>query len=46
MNATPIPKESSAEAPDFALADVNGDKVRLSQFRGSFAVLAFLRGFM
>ncbi len=46
MNATPIPRESSAEAPDFTLADANGDPVRLSQFRGSYAVLAFLRGFM
>lgn len=34
-------------APDFELADVKGDLVRLSDFRGSKpVVLAFLRGFM
>lgn len=33
-------------APDFALRDVNGDLVRLSDFRGKPVVLAFLRGFM
>lgn len=33
-------------APDFALEDVNGDLVRLSDFRGKPVVLAFLRGFM
>jgi len=34
-------------APDFELEDVNGDLVRLSDFRGSKpVVLAFLRGFM
>ena len=34
-------------APDFELADINGNLVRLSSFRGSKPVLlAFLRGFM
>jgi peroxiredoxin len=33
-------------APDFALEDVNGELVRLSDFRGKPVVLAFLRGFM
>ncbi|NJC96095.1 MAG: hypothetical protein C3F07_05620 [Anaerolineales bacterium] len=34
-------------APDFELEDVNGNRVRLSEFRGSKpVVLAFLRGFM
>jgi len=34
-------------APDFELEDVNGNLVRLSDFRGSKpVVLAFLRGFM
>jgi peroxiredoxin len=34
-------------APDFALTDVKGDVVRLSDFRGGkVVVLAFLRGFM
>jgi len=34
-------------APDFELQDVNGDLVRLSDYRGSKpVVLAFLRGFM
>ena len=35
------------EAPDFALSDLNGDQIRLSDFRGKkITVLAFLRGFM
>ena len=34
-------------APDFELEDVNGNLIRLSDFRGSKpVVLAFLRGFM
>ena len=32
-------------APDFELEDVQGKKVRLSDFRGRPVVLAFLRGF-
>ncbi len=36
-----------ADAPDFELDDINGARVRLSDFRGSKPVLlAFLRGFM
>jgi peroxiredoxin len=34
-------------APDFELADINGDAVRLSQFAGKKnIVLVFLRGFL
>lgn len=33
-------------APDFELADIEGKRVRLSDFRGKPVVLAFLRGFM
>jgi peroxiredoxin len=33
-------------APDFALRDVNGTLIRLSDLRGYPVVLAFLRGFM
>jgi len=34
-------------APDFELKDINGNTIRLSNFRGSKPVLlAFLRGFM
>ena len=34
-------------APDFELKDINGNSIRLSNFRGSKpVVLAFLRGFM
>ena len=33
-------------APDFELDDVQGNRVRLSNFLGSPVVLAFLRGFM
>jgi len=34
-------------APDFELEDVQGNRVRLSDFRGSKPIiLAFLRGFM
>ena len=33
-------------APDFELVDVQGNRVRLSDFRGKPVVLAFLRGFM
>lgn len=35
------------EAPDFELPDLNGNPVRLSQFRGrKLVLLSFLRGFM
>jgi peroxiredoxin len=35
------------EAPDFELPDLNGNRIRLSDFRGEkVVVLAFLRGFM
>lgn len=35
------------EAPDFELSDLNGNRIRLSAFRGKkVIVLAFLRGFM
>jgi peroxiredoxin len=34
-------------APDFELEDVQGSRIRLSDYRGSKpVVLAFLRGFM
>ena len=33
-------------APDFELEDVEGNRIRLSDFRGRPVVLAFLRGFM
>jgi peroxiredoxin len=33
-------------APDFALLDINGNTVRLSDFRGKPVLLSFLRGFM
>ena len=34
-------------APDFELADVNGNRVRLSTYRGNRSVvLSFLRGFI
>jgi peroxiredoxin len=34
-------------APDFELTDVQGNRVRLSEYRGrQTVVLAFLRGFM
>jgi peroxiredoxin len=35
------------EAPDFELPGLNGDSIRLSDFRGKkVVVLAFLRGFL
>ena len=35
------------EAPDFALSDLKGNQIRLSDYRGKkVVVLAFLRGFM
>jgi peroxiredoxin len=35
------------QAPDFELPDLNGDPIRLSDFRGKkVVVLAFLRGFL
>jgi peroxiredoxin len=43
MNKLITPGE---QAPDFALRDVNGTLIRLSDFRGRPLVLAFLRGFM
>ena len=33
-------------APDFELNDVDGNRVRLADFRGKPLVLYFLRGFM
>jgi peroxiredoxin len=33
-------------APDFALKDVAGNMIHLSDFRGNPVVLSFLRGFM
>jgi peroxiredoxin len=34
-------------APDFELSGLNGNRIRLSDFRGKkVVVLAFLRGFM
>ena len=33
-------------APDFELEDVQGNHIRLSDFRGKLVVLVFLRGFM
>lgn len=33
-------------APDFELKDIEGNLIRLSDFRGKPVVLAFLRGFM
>ena len=33
-------------APDFELPDIDGNTVRLSDFRGKPVVLSFLRGFM
>ena len=33
-------------APDFKLEDVQGNRHRLSDFRGKPVVLSFLRGFM
>ena len=33
-------------APDFELQDIEGQSVRLSDFRGKSLVLTFLRGFM
>jgi peroxiredoxin len=32
-------------APDFELDDIQGNRVRLSDFRGKPVILAFLRGF-
>lgn len=33
-------------APDFELDDVQGNHIRLSEFRGRPVILDFLRGFM
>lgn len=33
-------------APDFEVDDVQGNRIRLSNFRGQPVVLTFLRGFM
>lgn len=33
-------------APDFELGDVQGNRNRLSDFRGKPVLLSFLRGFM
>ena len=32
-------------APDFELEDIEGKRIRLSDFRGKPVLLAFLRGF-
>jgi peroxiredoxin len=41
-----MPKvEINAPAPDFELADLNGTKVRLSDYRGKNILLVFNRGF-
>jgi len=37
---------SGDPAPDFELDDVQGRRIRLSQFRGRPVILDFLRGFM
>lgn len=34
-----------AQAPDFSLTGVSGETITLSDFRGGFVTLAFLRGF-
>jgi peroxiredoxin len=33
-------------APDFELAEIDGNRIRLSDYRGRPVVIAFLRGFM
>ena len=33
-------------APEFELTDVQGNRIRLSDFRGRPVMIAFLRGFM
>lgn len=33
-------------APEFELTDIQGNQVRLSDYRGKAVVLAFLRGFL
>ncbi len=39
-------RRASEAAPDFELTDLDGNKVRLSQFRGhKHVVLVFTRGF-
>jgi len=34
------------QAPEFELQDIEDNRVRLSDFRGTPVVLSFLRGFM
>jgi peroxiredoxin len=47
MNTNPQLLTPGETAPEFELTDVNGNFVRLSDFRGKkLVVLAFLRGFM
>ena len=42
-----MPKVSvNTPAPDFKLADFNGNPVRLSEMRGKNILLVFNRGFM
>ncbi len=44
----PVPSDTvpvGAAAPDFELAAINGQPVKLSSFRGRPVVLVFLRGF-
>ena len=37
--------ELNQSAPDFTLADLNGNEVKLSDFRGRNVLLVFNRGF-
>ncbi len=44
----PVPSETvpvGSQAPDFSLTSIQGEQVRLSDFRGRNVVLVFLRGF-
>jgi peroxiredoxin len=35
-----------SQAPDFTLTSIQGEEVRLSDYRGRKVVLVFLRGFL